>query len=158
MYCAQEELHKPRLSTLEDTNAEVLSKDFDGHLSSSKEDKVVKKYLDVNVPYLPEVKTHYKEVGTSMEHASISLHSLLTSILTLMCANEAFEEHVVWFLDENGQPKENFIESGLFNDSYSIQGVLAATLLTIDIFNLPWLVHHQEFKFLKLIFKGGETS
>ena len=106
-------------------------------MSSLKEDKVVKKYLDVNVPYLPEVKTHYKEVGTSMEHASISLRALLTSILTLICTNEAFEEHVVWFLDENGQPKENFIEFGSFYDSYTIQGVLATTMLTIVIFNLP---------------------
>jgi hypothetical protein len=76
----------------------------------------------------------------------------------MICIQEAFHEHVVWFLDEAGEPKENHIEFGSFYDGYNIQGVLATNMMTIVIFNIPWLIHCPEFNWILSIFKAGETS
>ena len=112
MYRAQQDLHKMRFLDAEDSDTCVQSEKYAviGHLSSSKEDVAVKKYLDQKVPYIPKVETCFEKVGPKLEHAFVSLRNLMTSILTLVCTNPAFEEHVVWFLDEEGGAKEFFIE------------------------------------------------
>ena len=63
-------------------------------------------------------------------------------------------------LEEEGEAKEFFMEFGAFYDAYIIHRVLAATMMTTVILNLPWLLHCAcpEFNFPKLIFKAGETS
>ena len=96
--------------------------------------------------------------GPKLEQEFVLLHNLKTSILTLVCTNPAFEEHIERFLDEEGEAKEFFVEFGAFYDAYIIQRVLATTMMTIVILIIPWLLHCPDFNFPKLIFKAGETS
>ena len=128
-----------------------------GHLSSTKEDRLVKKYLDGKVPFLPPVVTMFEKVTPKLEHGVGSLVQLLQAVIKMMCIQPAFEEHVVWFMDINGTIKENHIEMGSYYDAYTIQGMLATTMLTIVLFNMPWLVHMPQFNFPYCIFKDGEA-
>ena len=111
------------------------------------------------VPFLPPVVTMYDKVTPKLEHGVVSLVQLLQAVIKMMCIQPAFEEHVVWFMDLNGTIKENHIEMGSYYDAYTIQGMLATTMLTIVLFNMPWLiyVHMPQFNFPYCIFKDGEA-
>ena len=140
---AQLNIQKMEIKNLHYNDLDVIAEGYGviGHLSSTKEDCLVNKYLDGKVPFLPPVVTMFEKVTPKLEHGVVSLVQLLQAVIKMMCIQPAFEEHIVWFMSETGTMKENHIEMVSYSDAYTIQGMLATTMLTIVLFNVPWLVH-----------------
>lgn len=98
--------------------------------------------------------------GIDVEHASTNPMKLFGGILTMALAEQKLHPNFIWFWDPLHKcPRILHTEWGLCLDGFPIHGFSdGAAMQSVQLYNLPGLVHKPQFVFPQAVYIDQESS